>query len=753
MSFETLLAIIGLIVLLPVTFRVLMPDLAWRVGLWLIARSIYNLRVHGRENLPKQGPMLIVGNHTSYMDGQLVGASVPFPVRFMIFHIFFESIFFKHILRWIKAIPVKSTTKGIERAMKDARQRLENGEVVCVFPEGAVSRTGNLMPFRRGFEKIIDGIDAPIVPVYIDGLWNSVFSYQRAENRWRQWLREFRKTVDVTIGKPLPPTSNRFELYQAIRELSATATENRQSIHDLLPLRFISVAKGRMRQFCMADSTGKNLTYGKTLIGMLVLRRWINQHHHDEAMLGLLLPSTVGGALCNLAVSLTGKVPVNLNFTAGKEAMDAIIDRCELKTIFTSRLFLKKVGLEERGGMVFLEDVMKDITGFDRLRAALTAIALPTFLLKWLVRPKRDAEDLATIIFSSGSTGEPKGAMLSHKNILANSEAVQQVFRFSSQDKMMGILPFFHSFGYSDTIWLPLVSGFGVVYHPNPMDGKVIGDLIDEHKVTLLISTPTFLNSYIRKCSKEQFESLRLVVSGAEKLQPQIGDAFRDHFGKEIMQGYGCTETGPVVSVNIPDRQDENLRQIGHKLGTIGQPVPSVAVRVVNIDSHEPLPLNEEGMLLAGGPSVMKGYYKQPDRTHEAFTGGWYITGDIARLDEDGFITITDRLARFSKIGGEMVPHCKIENAANEIVGEACCVVCSVPDEKKGESLVMFYNHDDYNAETLWQKLSETGIPKLWIPKRDQIFHLEEIPTLGSGKLDLKKVNQIAKEKVQEQQS
>ena len=392
---------------------------------------------------------------------------------------------------------------------------------------------------------------------------------------------------------------------------------------------------------------------------------------------------------------------------------------------------------------------------------------------------------LATIIFSSGSTGEPKGVMLSHFNIGSNIEQMDQVFDLNRNDRFLGILPFFHSFGFTGTLWLPATLGIGVVFHPNPLDAKTIGPLVKHHAVTYLLATPTFLQIYLRGCAPGDFGSLRLVMTAAEKLPDRLATAFETHFGIRPMEGYGCTECSPTVAVNTPDFRAAGFHQVGVKRGTIGHPLPGVCVRIVDADNPwngNPLPLGQSGLLLVRGPNVMLGYLGKPEKTAEvlrfvAEIGGasvpasrraiifhstparedarptesgssekWYFTGDVAALDEDGFLQITDRLNRLSKIGGEMVPHIKVEEKLHELAGvtEQTFVVAGAPDEKKGERLVVLHKLPDDKLAPCLEKLAQSDLPNLWKPRADQFFHMEQFPLLGTGKLDLRKVKEIA---------
>jgi acyl-[acyl-carrier-protein]-phospholipid O-acyltransferase/long-chain-fatty-acid--[acyl-carrier-protein] ligase len=480
----------------------------------------------------------------------------------------------------------------------------------------------------------------------------------------------------------------------------------------------------------------------------MLLARWVKSRCVNQTMIGVILPATVGGSLVNIGILLAGKVPVNLNFTAGAEAMAAAVAQCRIKTIVTSRLFLSKASIGEMQGMVFVEGIRNSFTALQKLATALKAFLLPASWLNRRALNRQRSNDLATIIFSSGSTGTPKGVMLSHHNIVSNVEAITQVIQFTPDDRIMGVLPLFHSFGFTGTLWLPLLAGFGAVYHPNPTDAKTIGETIQKYRATLLISTPTFYLGYLRRCSKEEFASLRYLIAGAEKLREQIAKAYEEKFGLTILEGYGCTELGPVVSVNLPDIVDGKERQTGHKPGTVGQPIPGVAVKVIDADSGRPLGANQEGLLLVKGPNLMLGYLNQPELTDQSIRRGWYVTGDIASLDEDGFIRITDRVSRFSKIGGEMVPHVKIEETINEVLGVASSVVTAVPDPQRGEKLVAFYTQNGIDRDELWDKLNKSNLPKLWVPKRENLYLIDSIPVLGSGKADLKKIKTMALERI-----
>jgi acyl-[acyl-carrier-protein]-phospholipid O-acyltransferase / long-chain-fatty-acid--[acyl-carrier-protein] ligase len=715
-------------------------DFLIRFVLWMVTHTVFRIRIVGQENVPFRGPALLVSNHMSHVDGFLVGACVQRFIRFMVWKPYYQMKALNWFFRKTKAIPVGGGRDAV-RAIQAARQDLAAGHVVCIFAEGAISRTGNILPFKRGMEKIVEGLDVPIVPVHLDRLWGSIFSFERGRFFWK-WPKRIPYPVTVSFGNPMPANSTAHEVRQAIQELASEATAHRQTAGDTLPRRLIRSARRNWSHFAMADSSGPELTYGRMLTGGLLVARWARTRR-DEQMIGVLLPPSVAGALVNVGITLAGRVPVNLNFTAGPEAMTAARERCGMHTVVTSRVFLAKAKIAEQQGMVFVEDILARAGKLASLVALLTARFAPARLLGGGARPGT----LATVIFSSGSTGIPKGVMLSHYNVLANIEGMAQLFWIGERDRIVGVLPFFHSFGYTVTIWFPLISGCGVVYHPNPTDAKAVGELIAKYRATFLLSTPTFCAGYTRKCSKEEFASLRFVLVGAEKLREPIAAAFREKFGVELLEGYGCTEMAPVVAVNAPNFQAGKDSQKGNKPGTVGHPLPGVAAQVVDLATFAPLAPHQAGLLLVKGSNRMIGYLSEPQRTAEALHEGWYITGDIAAIDDEGFIRITDRLSRFSKIAGEMVPHLRIEDAIAAVLGAAPCAVTAVADDRRGERLVALYIHEMDPAE-LWQKLAETDLPRLWIPKRENLYRIEALPQLGTGKLDLRGLKMRAEELV-----
>jgi acyl-[acyl-carrier-protein]-phospholipid O-acyltransferase/long-chain-fatty-acid--[acyl-carrier-protein] ligase len=505
----------------------------------------------------------------------------------------------------------------------------------------------------------------------------------------------------------------------------------------------------------LADSTGADMTGGELLTRTLVARRLLRRHvlADDEQRVAVLLPPSAGGLIANMALALDRRVSVNLNYTATDDILNTCIELAGVKHVLTSRRFLSKMPFQLNAELVYLEDFREQATSMDKAIAALQAYAMPSGLLaRHLGLHKVGGDDLLTIIFTSGSTGVPKGVMLSHANVQHNVDAVGQVVKLTTDDVMVGILPFFHSFGYTVTLWAVMALGVKGVYHFNPLDAKLIGSLCEKHGGTLLVSTPTFLRSYLRRCTREQLQTIDVVVAGAEKLPRDLVNAFDEKFGVRPIEGYGTTELSPLVAVNIPPSRASGDFQIEVREGTVGRPVPGVAAKVVHTETGAELGPGEAGMLKIKGPNVMLGYLGQEDLTAEVIRDGWYTTGDIAVIDEDGFIQITGRESRFSKIGGEMVPHIKIEEELADLIGVSedggvKVAVTAVPDQRKGERLVVFHTKLDKQPDELCRGLADAGLPNLFIPSTDSFVELEELPILGTGKLDLKGIKQIALER------
>ena len=739
------------------TFVWAMPESFIRLAEKILIYTLHPIHVIGRAHVPAVGGALLAANHQSLVDWLLLRAALDRPIRFLMYRGHYDRPMLRFWARAMGVIPIARSLgpRALQASLSQAREAIRAGELVCIFPEGEMTRTGLLLPFRRGLEKVMEGLEAPILPVALEGVWGSSFSFRRCRFE-AKWPRRLRQPVTIVFGRPLPSTATAFQVRQAVQESWAEAWRWRFRRVRPLSRWFLSTARRHPRRLAMADEQRGGLRFGRVLVGSILIARRLRAHWRHQERVGVLLPPCVPGALVHWATVLAGKVPVHLNYTLNSEMLASCVQQAGLTFVISSEKFLQKVPVQLPVPVLSLESLLAGVRGWEKLVAFIAAWTLPGAVLeRWLGGPPTTgatdgpARRMATLVFSSGSTGEPKGAVLTPDNILANIHQVAQVVHFDARDRLLGILPFFHSFGFTVGLTLPGILGLPVIFHPNPLEARAIGELVRRWQITLLVATPTFLQLYLRTVPPGDFQSLRLVIAGAEKLPARLAQSFADQFGVLPLEGYGCTECGPVVSVNVPDFEAPGFHQIGQKPGSVGQPLPGVAVRVVDPTSYQPLPPNQPGLLLVRGPNVMQGYWKRPDLTAAAFHHGWYVTGDIARLDEDGFVYLTDRMARFSKIGGEMVPHVRVEEVLHELAGEVerCFVVTGIPDESRGERLVVLHRLDDARLEACLKQLAATtALPNLWKPRPDQFYRVESFPLLGSGKLDLCTLRQWAQQ-------
>jgi acyl-[acyl-carrier-protein]-phospholipid O-acyltransferase/long-chain-fatty-acid--[acyl-carrier-protein] ligase len=739
-------------------YRLIAP-LAIRVMWFGLCSVLYRMRVIGQENIPETGPVLIVPNHVSYVDGVLVLFESTRLPRFLVYGDYTEMWALRGLARIMQAIPIRSTDgpKAILKSLLTARETLMRGEVVCIFAEGQITKSGQLNKFQPGMQKILEGTDAVVVPAYLHGLWGSIFSFHGGKYFWKM-PKQWRLPVTVAFGKPMQKPREAAQVQQAVATLGVATMQNTQSDRMIPARRFLRQCKRNMKKEKVADSWGMKLTGARLLAGSLALTQVLKRKlRRDEQHVGLLLPPSVGGCLANMAVALAKRVSVNLNYTLTDDGINFCIREAGLKHVITSRKFLEKKPIDIQGAEVlFLEDLKTEVGLLDKVFAGACTYALPAAVVERLlgltsIKPS----DPCTIIFTSGSTGDPKGVVLTQDNVSTNTQAIDDLVHLRGDDSLLGVLPFFHSFGYTVTFWLPMCFEPKGVYHFNPLDSKTVGALCQQHDVTILLATPTFLKSWMRRCTKEQFHKLDVVVVGAEKMPLDLAREFEEKFGVEPTEGYGTTELSPLASVNIPRSRALADTERGAKTGTVGRVIPGCAARVVDADTGEVLGRDHEGLLQISGPNVMAGYLHHPDKTAEVIRDGWYDTGDMAKIDDEGFITITGRLSRFSKIGGEMVPHIRIEQILSELVSAGAgsegteapalrVAVTSVPDVTKGEKLIVLHTPLTVSKESLLKGLIAAGLPNLWVPSADAFLEVEEIPILGSGKLDLRALKQVA---------
>ena len=728
----------------------LLPHAGLRLLLVLLTHGVYRLRIRGRDHVPATGGALLVANHMSFVDGLLLMASIDRPVRFLVDKTYYDKPLLRPLMRLLAAVPIAAndSPRALLQSMRAAGAHLDAGELVCIFAEGQISRTGQLLPFQRGLERLVKGRDVPIVPLYLDQVWGSAFSFAHRRGANRLFC-PLPRPVTVCFGTPMPANSDRRDVHEAVRELGSEAWEERRAKALPLHTEVVRATRRAPWRFAAADGQRPRVSRLGLLAAAVALARALRLPWRGQQRIGVLLPPSVAGAAAGLAASLTGRTTVHLNYTAGATALASCIQQAGLRTVLTCREFLEKakVALPDGVQPLWIEDIMPRLNRRARLTAAVLALFAP---VRWLERAcgatrRQTGDDVAAVIFSSGSTGEPKGVELTHFNIAANASGTSQVLPLSRADRLLGILPLFHSFG-TLTLWLALRRGIGTVFHSNPLDAVAVGDLVERYRATVVLATPTFLQLYLRRCRPGQFGSVRLLVTGAEKLPARLADEFEATFGIRPLEGYGATECSPVIAVGTVDHREPGFYQAGHRRGAVGQPLPGIALRVVDPDTFVPVERGAPGMLLVRGPNVMRGYLDRPDLTAEVMHDGWYVTGDIARVDDDGYLHITDRLARFSKIGGEMVPHGLVETALHEAANrtDSTFAVTGVPCARKGEKIAVLHTLPPEQVPAVLDALGQQGLPNLFVPRIGDFVAVDELPLLGTGKLDLRAVRQVA---------
>ena len=523
---------------------------------------------------------------------------------------------------------------------------------------------------------------------------------------------------------------------------------------DPIHVAWLKSAKKSKTAFAVADIEGVEISHKKFLTGVLLFSKKI-EAYSPEQNIGLLLPSSGGGAISSIAILSLGKTLVNLNFTAGKKALSSAAKQAEVKHIYTSRKFLDK--MFERGmdlesyfpdsKLLMLEDIREEISTLSRIVTLLKAILLPASMIQKSYFKEVSMNDTAAILFSSGSEGSPKGVELTHMNIAANSKQAAIELEAADSDVIMSTLPTFHAFGFAITTLMPLSEGIPIVCHADPKDVSTISSGIQKYSGTILVGTPTFLRMYTisKKVTYESMQSLRLVVAGAEKLRSEVRDGFEKKFKMPVYEGYGTTETSPGASVNLPDI--ESPYKLRNRPGTVGKAFSGTEFRIVDPDSLEPLPTGEDGLILIGGPQIMKGYLKMSEKTAEVIEQidgyRWYRTGDKGHLDEDGFLTIVDRYSRFAKIGGEMISLTTVEEEILDACNDKDLEIAAtcLPDQRKGEKIVLIATNN-LDKNNLKKLLSDAKVNPLYHPA--EVLIVEEIPKLGSGKTDFGATKKIA---------
>jgi acyl-[acyl-carrier-protein]-phospholipid O-acyltransferase / long-chain-fatty-acid--[acyl-carrier-protein] ligase len=716
----------------------------------LLARCFYRADVLGLENLPSGG-FLLLPNHISWVDAVVLQLACPRPIRYVVDQEYYHKPTLHPFLRVLGCIPI--TSRQSHSAIRAATEKIAEGEIVCVFPEGRLERTGTLLRLHRGYELIARHANAAVVPVWLDQLWGSIFSFQGGKF-FRKLPKRIPYPVTIAFGKPLEAdAADIATVREELLKLGELCFSRRPSLDRYLAEPCIRGLKRRPFATAVIDGLDHSaLSRSKLLGAAAALSRYLRKEFSDERI-AIVLPASKGSMVANLAVTLADKVPVDLNFTIGRAANESCCKRANLRVAISATQFMERLkDFPWPEGVLKLDELMPRMKRQIIFWWMMSILVPAHLLLRILKIPKEGGHREAVLLFTSGSTGDPKGAVMSHRNVVGNVSQFRQLLDATKDDAILASLPFFHTFGSTVTLWYPLIEGVRIVTYPNPLEAVKNAALIERYKLTLLLATPTFLRGYLRKVEPDKLRSLRLVITGAEKLPLDLAKNFEERFKQRVFEGYGLTETSPVVSVNLPEPQPTKPGeqvQPSSRLGSVGKMAPGIAAQIRHPETGGKLSLHESGMLWLRGVNIFEGYLHDPERTADMLQNGWLKTGDLGRFDEDGFLYIEGRLSRFSKIGGEMVPHEAIESKIVDLLGlsgrdERPIAIMGVQDEAKGEALVLLSAVDVDLAE-LRSKLHDAGVPNLWIPK--QVQRIESIPVLASGKLDLKKCKEVAVEK------
>lgn len=502
----------------------------------------------------------------------------------------------------------------------------------------------------------------------------------------------------------------------------------------LLHHQFIEIAKKFSSKKALHDfSTNRQLSFKKALIACLILKRFIK--NLDTGFTGIMIPTSAGCILTKIAVLMSGRTPVMINYSTGAEQNAKYAqNKCDFKTIITSKALLEKIECPHVDGMIYIEEIMASVSIIDKVVAAFSA-ALPLFLLKNIVHCGEDSET-AVILFTSGSEKDPKAVQLTHKNILANIKSITPIFNFKSEDVFMCTLPYFHVFGLTVDLWLPLYHGMTMLTYANPLDFKKVCTIVKDYEATFLVGTPSFFWGYLRKSQDGDFKSLRIALTGADKCPEALREGFKTKHGITVYEGYGATECSPVISTNTPTF---------NRPGSVGKPIPGLQVRIENYETGEECQIGKDGRILVKGDSVMKGYFNDFEQTSLHIRSGWYDTGDMGNIDEDGYLWHVGRLKRFVKIGGEMVSLVKIEDILEKYLPEDshCCVV-EIPDATKGARIVAVTT-SPLEEQVVLKKMAD-HLPSIALPKKFLVW--ETLPKMGSGKIDFRTISEMAREQL-----
>jgi acyl-[acyl-carrier-protein]-phospholipid O-acyltransferase/long-chain-fatty-acid--[acyl-carrier-protein] ligase len=721
----------------------ILPDTVVKNFFQMILKIIYRVEVVGMENFHKAGErVLIISNHASFLDPLLIGAFLPGRFIFAIDTYIAKKWWLKPFLTFLRAYPIDPSNPI---AMKTLIDKLKANNRVVIFPEGRITVTGSLMKIYEGPGMIADKADATLLPIRLDGPQFSLFSRLHGKMRLKLFPKfkiHILEPQKIDVPGNLIGRERRHKigncLYDIMSEMMFTGSENTQTLFEAIILAKLQFGHTTS---IITDANKTNLTYSKIITGSFILGEKICERTTYGEYVGILLPNVASTVVTFFATLLYGRIPAMLNFSTGIKNLLSSCETAQMKTIFTSRVFIEKANLKQHiieltkhnFKIVYLEDIRKTIKLIDKIKGIFKSIFAYRFYKQYHIKIAQKElphpNDPAVVLFTSGSEGLPKGVVLSHSNLLSNLKQLASRIDFTTSDKLFSALPVFHSFGLTAGMILPLLCGVQTYFYPSPLHYRVIPEMVYGISATFFFATDTFLAGYAKYAHQYDFFSIRYVFAGAEKLKNETRKIWMEKFGIRILEGYGTTETAPVISVNSA---------MHCKLGSVGRILPSIRYMLEQVEGIE-----QGGKLIVSGPNVMLGYLKpdQPgilQKTTYNYQGksykGWYDTGDIVNVDEDRYITILGRAKRFAKIGGEMISLTSVEDAIIQLWPENLHAILNIDDPKKGESLILFTNRENADKQDILRFLNKNGYNELYLPK--SIYYIADIPLLGTGKID-----------------
>jgi len=718
--------------------------------------SLKHLTVLGQENIPAGGGFLILPGQLSFHDAMqlevlLDGREVVYLVeKGAALEPELRAHLEKENVHAMEIVPITTAPDAYRQAVSKAAQ---GGAIVVYLPAIAASLIAPLTTVPGMVLEFLLKVSVPVLPMHVMRRKDIALPIER------------RYGDDESIfafGAALHGTEINLASYQeSMFGLSEQSMNTSEALNMSLAYAvLLGLKKFGTTNYVVDGKDDRTERFDKILAGAIALSKAVKRETTKERV-GIILPPGIGGFICNLAVLLAGKIPVNLNFTAGRGSIESAIRQGDIDRFLTADIFVRKMQSfpwPPSKQLILIERLMPKLKKTAALWFVISK-ALPASILATVLGiDKKGGRGEATLLFTSGSSGEPKGVVLTHRNLMANVAQFGNRLSLTHDDSILACLPLFHSFGSTVTLWYPIIYGLHLVTYPSPIEVKKLAELVEKHRVSLMIATPTFLRGYLRGVNREQLASIKLIVTGAEKLPRTVAEAFETRFGKLVLEGYGLTETSPVSNLNLPDPVPVGTDDSGHvwlpshRPGSVGQMLHGLAIRITNPETGATQSLHQSGMIWFKGANIFEGYLKDPKRTADVIQDGWFRTGDIGRVDLDGFLYIEGRLSRFSKIAGEMVPHETVEEALVKAMGlenesSRKIAIVGVPDADRGEALILLTSMpggpEQQEILDLRYRLLDKGMPPLWIPKK--MIRVSDIPVLASGKLDVQSCEKIAK--------